>query len=119
MTAIGEGAAMLGFVPAADEMLKSGDPLGGHDEGDHRFVAARDIAGGRCLRRRAALAVVRWRQATPRFPWWVTSKTYHGHRAAGSRGYGAGVWPLAMLYRSNIVTCPVLLSACPRTFIPS
>jgi hypothetical protein len=51
-------------------------------KGDHRFVAARDIAGGRSFRLRAALAIVLLRQAAPRLSCWVTFKRYHDHREA-------------------------------------
>jgi hypothetical protein len=40
MTAIGKSGAVTCFLPTADEIFKSGNSLGCHDEGQVRFVTA-------------------------------------------------------------------------------
>jgi hypothetical protein len=49
MMAIAKGSKVPRFVPATDELFKSGSSLRCHDEGESRFKAAHDCQLGHFL----------------------------------------------------------------------
>jgi hypothetical protein len=64
---IRQRGAMPCFVPASDEHIESGRPLGLHDERDHGFIGAPHLQRGRRRRSHRHLDVVSPAQADP-FP---------------------------------------------------